>query len=343
MQHAVRDLVVVGASAGGVEALRELMGGLPADFPAAVLVVLHMPTGGASALPAILERAGPLRAAAARDGQPLTRGEIRTARPNHHLLVVDGRVRLSHGPTENGHRPAIDALFRSAARDQGPRVIGVLLSGVLDDGTAGLSAIASRGGLTMLQDPSDALYPSMPASALRHLSPDHVLPASQMGAVLAERVGEQLAFEEVPAPSPLVVFESEIAVSGERRHAIPEVVEMAEATGLSCPDCNGTLYDLAGNTPRYRCRVGHAWTAEALLLGQSDMLERALWMALRTLDEKGSLAERMRVEAGRRGATLTAKRYADAVAEATEAAEVLRKFLLGQAASVAAADSGDSP
>jgi two-component system, chemotaxis family, protein-glutamate methylesterase/glutaminase len=338
VEHAARDLVVVGASAGGVEALRALVAGLPADFPASLLVVLHMPAGGTSALPAILERAGPVPAAAAVDGQPLIRGEIRTARPNHHLLVLDGRTRLVHGPTENGHRPAIDALFRSAARDQGTKVIGVLLSGVLDDGAAGLSAIAARGGLTIVQDPADALYPSMPASALRHLQPDHVLPAGQIGTVLAKRVAEQAILENVPEPSRLVVFESEITVNGERRHAAPGVEDMAEATGLSCPDCNGTLFHLADGVSRYRCRVGHAWTAEALLQEQSGMLERALWTALRTLDEKASLAERMQIDARQRGAMLTAERYADAAAEATQAAEVLRTFLFGPAASVAAAD-----
>jgi two-component system, chemotaxis family, protein-glutamate methylesterase/glutaminase len=181
-----RDLVVVGASAGGVEALRSLVSGLPADLPAAVLVVLHLPAGGASALAAILDRAGPLPAITARAGNELRHGIIQVAPPDHHLLVVDGQVALSHGPTEHGHRPAVNALFRSAALAAGSAVTGVLLSGALDDGVAGLVAIAGRGGTVVVQSPGEARYPSMPEQALRHVRADHVLPAGQMGALLAK-------------------------------------------------------------------------------------------------------------------------------------------------------------
>jgi two-component system chemotaxis response regulator CheB len=185
-----RKLVVVGASAGGVEALRDFVGGLPGDFRAAVLIVLHLPAGGASALPAILERSATLPVAGAQHGEPLRQGRIYTAPPDHHLVVEGETIRLSRGPTENGHRPAIDTLFRSAAQAQGPAVVGVVLSGSLDDGTAGLSMIKARGGLVAVQDPDEALYRGMPDSAIAHVSADFVLPAGKMGVVLAARMRE---------------------------------------------------------------------------------------------------------------------------------------------------------
>lgn len=192
MARHTRDLIVVGASAGGVEALCEFAAGLPADLAASVLVVLHLPAGGTSALPAILSRSGPLPARPGRTGAVLEHGRIHVAPPNHHLLVVNGRMALSHGPAENGCRPAIDALFRSAAIVRGPCVTGVLLSGVLDDGVAGLVSIASRGGKVVVQDPDEALYPGMPRHAMAALPADHVLPARAMGAVLGELSREEV-------------------------------------------------------------------------------------------------------------------------------------------------------
>ncbi|HEV7649469.1 MAG TPA: chemotaxis protein CheB [Actinophytocola sp.] len=182
----MRDLIVVGASAGGVEALRDLAAGLPPDLPASVLVVLHLPAGGRSVLPAILERAGPLPARTARDATRPAHGSINVAPPDQHLLVVGARMVLSAGPPEHGRRPAIDALFRSAALAAGARVIGVLLSGVLDDGVAGLKTIARHGGTVMVQDPAEALYPNMPTNAIDALTVDHVLRAGDMGPVLAQ-------------------------------------------------------------------------------------------------------------------------------------------------------------
>jgi two-component system, chemotaxis family, protein-glutamate methylesterase/glutaminase len=320
-----RDVVVVGASAGGVEALRAMAAGLPAALPASVLVVLHLPTGGTSALADILDRVGPLSASTARDGEPLEHGRIYTARPDHHLLVVDGTVRLSHGPTENGHRPAVNALFRSAAIARGAAVTGVLLSGVLDDGVAGLHAIAQRGGRVVVQDPEDALYRGMPENALRFLTPDHVVPATELGDVLAKITAEQAeTTEEAPE---LMRWEHDLASAGQ--HA-----EGAEVVGLpsefSCPDCDGVLSDIDGGRP-YRCRVGHAWTAEALLAAQGPVLERALWTAVRTLEEKAALSRRMAGSARARGSQQIAERYEEQASESSTAAEVLRQQVTGQA------------
>jgi two-component system chemotaxis response regulator CheB len=201
MSRRNRDLIVVGASAGGVEALRALVAGLPRKLRAAVLVVLHLPAGGTSALAPILTRAGPLPAVVARTGSPLEHGRIQVAPPDHHLLVAGRELVLSRGPAEDGHRPSINALFRSAAVAAGPTVIGVQLSGALDDGVTGLLSIAARGGLVMVQDPADALYASMPEQAIRHVSPDYVLPAADMGTVLAE-ITEEIVDIATVAPPP---------------------------------------------------------------------------------------------------------------------------------------------
>ncbi|MBL1075018.1 chemotaxis protein CheB [Nocardia sp. 2] len=319
------DVIVVGASAGGVEALRDFVRGLPGDIEAAVLVVLHMPPRGVSALPAILGRAGPLPAVAGTSGTVLMPGRIYAAVPDHHLLVADGRIVLSHGPTENGHRPGVDALFRSAAVAWGSRVAGVVLSGSLDDGTAGLSLIRERGGVTAVQDPEEALYRSMPESAITNVPVDLVLPARELGAAMAKLLK---ARRELPAPAPLSDMdrlEAEIdAGEGISRNG---VVAMTEPSGMSCPDCNGGLFSLPGGK-RFRCRVGHAWTAEALLVEQSVEVEKALWTALRALQEKQQLASRMYADARTRGDMRLAERYAEQQAEHAESVKVLRKLLV---------------
>jgi two-component system, chemotaxis family, protein-glutamate methylesterase/glutaminase len=324
-----RDILVIGASAGGVEALQAVAAGLPADFPAAVAVVLHMPAGGTSVLPAILARAGPLPAVAAADGMPLRPGRIFVAPPGHHLMVGDGRLHLSHGPTENGHRPAVDVLFRSAAHALGPRVIGAVLSGALDDGAAGMVAIAARGGLTVVQDPAEALYRSMPDSVLQLVEVDHILPAGKMGTVLAELARETVDVGAAAPASALLGREVDMAGSGDReqrgRHPA------GEPAGMSCPDCGGSLTELDNPGLRYRCHVGHAWSPAALLAEQSATAERAMWLALRTLEEKADLARRMLLEwPGRPGVRppRLAERYRATILECEHAVAVIREMLL---------------
>lgn len=234
-----RDVVVVGASAGGVEALRELISGLPADFGAAVLVVLHVPSSTRSALPSILGRAGRLPAKQAEDGDPVLPGHVLVAAPDQHLILHDGMVTLSHGPTENGHRPAIDVLFRSAAQVGGPRVVGVVLSGALDDGTAGLAAIRSRGGVGVVQDPDEALHPSMPRSAIEGAAPEHVLPVTQMSALLERLVEEEV--DETKAPRPPALMQVETALSNMDPAVYESLDRPGEPSTFCCPDCDGTL------------------------------------------------------------------------------------------------------
>jgi two-component system chemotaxis response regulator CheB len=324
-QH--RDLIVVGASAGGVEALKTLVAGMPPDLPAAVVVVLHMPAGGTSALRQILRRFGPLPAHTAATGMPIEPGRIYVGPPDHHLLVVADQLVLSHGPTESGHRPAINALFRSAALAYGPRVTAVLLSGVLDDGVAGLVAVRDRDGKTVVQDPADALYPGMPESALRHLQPDHVLPADQMGDVLQKLARDEVDPDRSSPPSTTVWLENRIAHDQQRGGVDYEAENMGEQSGFTCPDCQGALSELAPRNGWFRCRVGHAWSEEALLAAQGDVFQRALWTALRSLDEKASLSMKMRDSAIDRGNLRTAERYERMAEEAHEAADVLRDRL----------------
>lgn len=315
-------LIVVGASAGGVGALREFVAGLPVDLSAAVLVVLHLPPSGSSVLSAILDRAGPLPATAARE-EALSEGTVYTAVPDHHLLVSDSRIRLSRGPTENRHRPGIDALFRSAAIEWGPRAMGVVLSGALDDGAAGLALIKARGGVAIVQDPEEADYRSMPDSALAATVVDHVLPAAKIGAAIqAEMLNRETG--STPPVSGLDRLEARID-AGEQRGS-EEVSEMMQPSGLACPDCGGVLFTVA-ETERYRCRVGHAWTSSALLVEQDVEVQKSLWTALRALAEKQQLAERMSAAAAQRGQDRLARRYAEYSDENARAADVLRRLL----------------
>jgi two-component system chemotaxis response regulator CheB len=320
---ATRDVVVVGASAGGVEALQALVSGFPADLPASVLVVLHMPRSAPSALARILDRAGPLPARTAVDGEPLRHGRVYVAAVDHHLLVIDGRVRLSHGPTENGHRPAVDPLFRSAARAFGQRVVGVVLSGSRDDGAAGLAAISWAGGLTVVQEPDDALHASMPRAALEQVAVDHVVPAAKIGDLLGELTRIEVDDAE---PRRSVGLDGEVAMADFADLTAEEM--RLEPAGYGCPDCGGALFKIDdGPVPRYRCRIGHAWSPESLLEEQAIALEAALWKALRALEEKGALAKLMAARgAGRDNERLTA-RYQGLAEEADGAGALIRALI----------------
>jgi two-component system chemotaxis response regulator CheB len=324
-----RDVVVVGASAGGVEALRVLVRTLPADFPAALLVVMHLSPGASSALPQILGRAGVLPAVAARHGEPLSRGTIHVATPDRHLLVEDGVLMLSRGPTENGHRPAVNATFRSVAVAKGPAAIGVVLSGSLDDGAVGLASIVERGGLAVVQDPADALYPGMPENALARTPTEHVYPVDVLGKALDKLVRIPVEPGLVAPPTPALLLEDRIARDGVRLDAVvPD--EETPPSGYTCPDCGGALLHLGQSPGHYRCRIGHAWSAEALLAAHDVEFERALWTALRSLDEKAALARRMQRDNAHRGFSVMSGRYESTERECATAAETLRRFLMNQ-------------
>ena len=290
MKH--RDIIAIGASAGGIEALQQLVRTLPARFPASVFITVHFPETGSSRLPHILNRAGQLPAVHAADGETVVRERIYVARPDFHLLPSEQGIRLVRGPKENGNRPAIDPMFRSAAVAFGPRVIGVVLSGNLDDGTSGLAAIKRNGGVTIVQDPNDALFPSMPQSAVDHVDVDRVVPVRSLGKTLIDLVAEPLReIGSSPAPGDLM----------EKRYSVADIgtIENAEqhpgkVSSFGCPDCGGVLWEIQdGDFVRYRCRVGHAWTSEALLNKQSESFDDALWTAIRALEESAALSRQI--------------------------------------------------
>lgn len=324
-----RDIVAIGASAGGVEALRALVSGLPADYSGSVLVVLHLPRDAPSALPAILDRNGPVAAATAIDGEPLRPGRIYVAPNDHHLLTLDGHVRLTRGPAENGHRPAVDPLFRSVARAHGRRAIGVVLSGSRDDGAAGLAAIVARGGTPVVQDPADALYPWMPRAALASCPAAHTGPAAKLGSLIAELAGADLP--DVPSGRATDhLLDAEVEMS---ELSAVTADELAPPAGYGCPSCGGALFQFGADPMlRYRCRVGHAWSPESLLDEQAVALEGALWMALRALEEKSALSRRMAGAGHSRGAA--GARFRDMAADAEAAGETIRRLIAQVGSSV---------
>lgn len=318
-----RDIIVIGASAGGVEALQELVAGLPGDLPAAMFVVLHMAAHSPGILADILDRAGPLPCAIPYDGEPVQRGRVYVARPDHHLLLKPELVRVVQGPKENRSRPAIDPLFRSASVAYGQRVIGVLLTGLLDDGTAGLYAIKQQGGLTVVQDPLDALFGDMPRNAIQKVAVDYVLGLADIPTILVRLTEEELDIEEYAVPERLVL-ETEIAEG---------VMENSASVGtpsvFSCPECGGVLQEIREGEPlRFRCQVGHAYTAKALADGQTDRLEDALWSALRMLEERAHLDRRIAEDARRRAINEIIGHFEARALEAERNAEVIREALM---------------
>jgi two-component system, chemotaxis family, protein-glutamate methylesterase/glutaminase len=318
-------VIVMGASAGGVEALRAVVAGLPPDLPAAVVVVLHIPRGAPSALPGILDRAGPLPAVAAEQAAALGAGVVHVAPADHHVLVVDGHLRLSAGPIENGHRPAIDPLFRSAALAHGPDTIGVVLSGTRDDGTAGLAAIASRGGVAVVQEPEDALYGAMPANALAQVPGALVHPAVKIGPLLGELANRPASEPTAASEDGLLLAETRIAATG-----VPgtDTLEQSAPSAFSCPSCQGVLFELPGvPVPRFRCRVGHAWSPASLEAEQAQAVDEALWAAVRALDEKADLIERLAADARRHRHPRSAEAFAQRAAGARAQAQQVRALV----------------
>ncbi|HEY6681510.1 MAG TPA: chemotaxis protein CheB [Propionibacteriaceae bacterium] len=321
-----RDIVVVGASAGGVESLTAFVGALEADLPATILVVLHVPASGASALLRILERAGKLPVEIATSRQELRRGKIMIAPPDRHLVVLDDQLCTSHGPRENGHRPAVDVLFRSAARACGPRVIAVVLSGSLDDGTSGAIAVKERGGIVLAQDPAEAAYLGMPQSVIKHVDVTEVATAGQLGGTVA-RLCRTPAIPRADLVGPDLVM-AEVEMAAMLDGASPAAEQPRQPSWFGCPECNGALFKIEdGGLLRFRCRLGHAWSSHGLLLEQAQSLENALWMALRTLEEKATLSAQLAERAADRGNALSCQRFTEQAHEATRSAALVRRLL----------------
>jgi two-component system chemotaxis response regulator CheB len=331
------DVVVIGASAGGVGSLQRVVEHIQRDFPAAILIALHLPDGIRSMLPQILERAGNLPAGQARDGDRIESGRIYVAPAGFHLTVVRGYMAVTRGAREHGHRPAIDPLFRSAAVAYGRRAIGVILSGSLHDGTVGLREIKRAGGLAIVQDPNDTEWPSMPLSALRHVDVDHTVPASQIGTLLQQLVimpsGSAATMPDRDENRPKDELELTMH-EDERDHP-------GEPSPYSCPECGGVLWELRdGELIRFRCRVGHAYTSETLTTEQALTVEHALWSALRALEEHAAVRRRMAERAILNGKKTTAERYRKRARELDEQAQQVRNLVL---AGTGAADEESAP
>ncbi len=323
---ALNKIVVVGASCGGIEAFREVVKGLPADFAAAIFFVLHISPEGTSYLPNILTRSGKLGALHPKDGEPIRPGVIYVAPPDHHLLVHRGFVRVVRGPRENRHRPAIDPLFRSAARWYRERVIGVVLSGSLDDGSVGLRTIHQQGGTTIVQNPEDAICPSMPRNAMENVKPDHRLAASEIAPLLV-RLAAQPALPAKEAAS-AASLENDLKFAEFDMATIENEENPGRPSAFACPECHGVLWEIRDDEMlRFRCRVGHAYTATTLLEEQMHSMEGSLWEALRALEESAALARRMAsLIKGRHGAA-SARYQQDAESKEKHAA-FLREMLL---------------
>jgi two-component system chemotaxis response regulator CheB len=335
-----RDIIVVGASAGGVETLIRLVQDLPANLPAAVFIVLHIPPG-VSNLPHILSRNGPLPAFHPQDGAVIQHGQIYVAPPDRHLVVKWGQVHLSVGPHENSHRPAADVLFRSAAQAYGDRVIGVVLSGAMDDGTAGLEAIKMRGGLAVVQNPEEAFSPGMPRSALAHVVVDYCLPVSEIAALLGRLTRQEVEEQGAAGMSDELRKETDLAEVD--LETIANEDKPGTLAALGCPECGGTLWEIReGTFIRFRCRVGHAWSADTLRLEQIDQLESALWTALRVLEENISLNRRMADQARDRRYERGAQAFEKQILDAQQHAQLIRQVLVSLKSDTPPTAEGDS-
>ncbi|CAN5585264.1 chemotaxis protein CheB [soil metagenome] len=291
---ALRNIIVIGASAGGFEALKKLVKGLPKDLAAAVFIVWHLPANAHGVLPSVLGKEGALPAAHGVDGEEIRTGRIYVAPPDHHLLVEENRVRITKGPKENRFRPAVDTLFRSAAYACGARVIGVVLSGALDDGTAGLWTIKHRGGTAIVQEPADAEFSSMPESALRQVEVDYSVPVSEMGALLTRLTGEQTLEAREISMDENKKTEMEIRIAAEESAFEVGVMGLGEISPFTCPDCHGVLIKIKdGKINRFRCHTGHAFSADTLLANITERIEDSMWGAMREMEESIMLLREM--------------------------------------------------
>lgn len=320
------DIIVIGASAGGVEAATQLVRSLPAEIPAAIFVVIHIAAHSNSVLPQIFQRRGHLPATHPKDGEKIQHGQVYVAPPDLHLIIKPGYINLAHGPKENRHRPAVDPLFRSAARAYQSRVIGVILSGALDDGTAGLLEIKKVGGIAIVQDPEEALYDGMPGSAIENVNVDYVLPIAEIGKKLVT-----LAHEPVETINNSV--DSQLAMETDMAELDSEAVQSLERPGkespYSCPECGGVLWEINnGNFLRFRCRTGHAFSPDSLFAEQSESLEQALWVALRALKEQSALSKKLADRAKAQNHPIVAERFAKRAEETDARADVIRQVLV---------------
>lgn len=305
------DIVVIGTSAGGLKALSAVLSPLPAGFGAAIFIVQHLAADKKSYLPKLLGDVTVLPVSSPADGEAFQAGHVYVAAPDHHLLVNEESVRVLRGPQENRFRPSIDALFRSAARAHGSRVIGMVMTGYLDDGTVGLQTIKMRGGITVVQDPTEAEYPSMPKSALRYVVIDHAVRIAQAGTLLIRLVAQPAAGQHSFPTTPAIEIESNIAEQVmNTKEFLENVEQIGSRTTYSCPDCSGAIWQIGDEEPlKLRCHVGHSFTGEVFSAEQSHKIESALWSAIRVMEEKVTFSRQLAVRKRAQDLPAEAKAY----------------------------------
>jgi len=288
MKNQLNRIILLGGSAGGLEAANKILTQLDADLPAAVFVILHLGSSPSPSIEASLTTAGALTGAFAKAGEPIEAGRIYMAPPDHHMLIQRDNVHLTRGPRVNRSRPAIDLAFRSSAVAYGTQAIGVILSGMLDDGTAGLHAIQRCGGMTIVQDPADALCADMPENALENVDANYVLPISKIGQKLNELA--RLPVDDKVTPPKDIVLENQFDLN--TKDDLPRINQLGKQVPMGCPECGGPLWEIEhGNPLRYRCHLGHGLSVKNLMTQQDEQIEHTLWISLRALEEKARMQE----------------------------------------------------
>ena len=325
---AKRDIIVIGASAGGFEAIKTIVLDLPPDLSASVFIVWHMAADASGVLPGVLNRLETLPASYAADRDEIKPGKIYIAPPDHHLMLEEKQMRISRGPKENRFRPAIDPLFRSAALSHGQQVIGVILSGGLDDGSAGLWSIKESGGIAVVQDPLDAEVPSMPESALRLVDADHVVSVAEMGPLLHKLVREPLPDKSEKVIDNDELTDTEIRIAMKDKDINSNLLEFGPLTPYTCPDCHGVLASIKeGGRLRFRCHTGHAFSADSLLVAVTEGIEENLWNAVRNIKESITLLNHMGDHFAEMNDPKLAAMYFKKAKEAEKRADLVRQVV----------------
>ena len=326
------DIIVVGASAGGVQALTEFVTCLPASFNGSIFIVLHIPAYSPSSLPLILSRCNSFNAIHPKDGEEIQERTIYIAPPDHHLLMDDKKVLVKKGPKENRFRPSIDALFRSAAYSFGPRVIGIILSGVLDDGSSGMWTVKRLGGVTIVQDALEAMHPQMPVNVQEFVDVDYSLPIADMCKVI-EHIQNTPVMDNKPPTEKIdnELLEIEIKIAGQYNAFDMGIINKGELTSFTCPECHGALVRLVeGNIIRFRCHTGHAFTASALLAEITETIEKSLWNSIRALEECTLLLSKLKENFTKEGNTNAAAFFATVEKEQREGARLIHDWVFTQ-------------
>jgi two-component system, chemotaxis family, protein-glutamate methylesterase/glutaminase len=327
-----REIIVIGASAGGVETLTQLVKRLPADLPAAICVSTHISSTTPSMLPQILTRVGKIPAIHPVNGEIIHPGIIYVAPPDYHLEVSLRHIHLSHGPVENGHRPAVDVMFRTAAESYGPRVIGIVLTGMLSDGSLGLQLIHEAGGVTIVQDPEDALFPSMPQNALQHVRVDAVLPLPEIAQEIIRLAGKQVEMEEIPQPLKLETKDTRdmdpVEPAKRDLRAFRNGKDTSPRSLITCPACGGVLWELNEEDQTfYYCQTGHRYSLESLFGEQTRNVESALWSAVRILEERAALTHRLAQKSKEKGLSHSYNQFLQSAEKADQDAEIIKQTL----------------